>query len=100
MVWVKVIVKPVTHMAVLMRETGLQTVPRTMPQTSHKLFTDKKMGQEFSPTFQGYRSPSTMALIPWTTNSSGTKAVPQQNCESVCQYMATLNSELCLWGGV
>jgi hypothetical protein len=31
MVGVKVIVNPLTHVAVLMRETGLQTVPRTMP---------------------------------------------------------------------
>jgi len=76
MVGVKVIVKPVTHMAVLMRETGLQAVPRTMPQISHKLFIYKKMGPEFTTIFQGYKSPSTVALVPWKTNSSGTKTAP------------------------
>jgi hypothetical protein len=75
-------------MAVLMRETGLQTVPRTMPQTSHKIFIYKKMGLEFSTTFQGYSSPITMALVQYCGQQ--TFLVQRQRCnKTVSQFAST-----------
>jgi len=75
-------------MAVLMRETGLQTVPRTMPQISHKLFIYKKIGPEFNTTFQVLLNFQVPVLWLWY-HGQQTVVVKWQCCDKIVSHFAS-----------